>query len=203
MLLASALLVTAVAGAGPPTGPSDHAATVARGRPSLQCRIVDLHPRAARRRGARQEREALARSRARARAALARQGRNRRGEAKRRGPYYSAARTLRLELRVAVSRRLPDNARVELRLFTPRGHLYQTLRAVVPPPTEPKPPRAEPVPASSRRRRPPRTTPHVLTAAVPVAGTSIVNHSLYGRWTVAPQVDGEPCGDPVGFWIGE
>jgi len=48
-----------------------------------------------------------------------------------------------------------------------------------------------------------RTPPRALTAAVPVAGTAIVNHSLYGPWTVEPRLDGQPCGPPVRFWIGE
>jgi len=97
----------------------------------------------------------------------------------RRGRYYSAASTLDLDLGVAVGRGVSEEARVQLRLLTPRGHVYQTIAA-----------RGS-------------DTPRRLRGSVPVAGTAIVNHSLYGRWTVEPLLDGQSCGDPVSFWIGE
>ena len=124
-----------------------------------------------------------------------------RREATRRGRYYSAARTLDLELGVVVRRDVSPSARVELRLLTPRGHLYQTLRLAAAP--EARSSRSAVKPASSRERTSPRAQPGALTAALPVAGTAIVNHSLYGEWTAEPRLDGEPCGVPVRFWIGE
>ena len=41
-------------------------------------------------------------------------------------------------------------------------------------------------------------------ATLPVAGTSIVNHSLYGRWKVLAHLDGSPipCAPARAFWIG-
>jgi hypothetical protein len=105
------------------------------------------------------------------------------------GPRFSAARTIDLRLGAVLRRRVAPAARLELRLYTPRGHLYQTLRAT--PPTSPPPtgfvPR-EPLP---------------WTAALPVAGTAIVNHSLYGRWRVEPHLGGDPrpCGPAQVFWI--
>lgn len=118
-------------------------------------------------------------------------------EATRGGRYYSAARTLDLELGVVVRREVAPDARVELRLLTPRGHPYQRLRVARA--AEARSPRT----ATSRERTAPRATPRALTATLPLAGTAIVNHSLYGEWTVEPWLDGEPCGPSVRFWIGE
>ena len=69
---------------------------------------------------------------------------------------------------------------LELKLFTPKGHLYQTLA----------------VPAASTasgtagtpKRRPRYQT---LTARLPVAGTTIVNNSLYGTWKAEAYLEGE------------
>jgi len=215
MLLSTVVLATAMAGAGAPSASAgDEAASVNRRRPANQCRIVDPSPRRAGRRGAEEDGAALQRSRARAFAALRRsQGdawaalprgeRRRQREEIRKGRFYSAATTLDLELGVVVRRSVPSDAWVELRLLTPEGHLYQTLRVAASSPAEAKSARAAGKPASSREGRSARATPPALTAAVPVAGTAIVNHSLYGQWTVEPRLDGQPCGAPVRFWIGE
>ena len=42
-----------------------------------------------------------------------------------------------------------------------------------------------------------------MSAALPVAGTSITLSSLYGRWTVQAYLDGqpEPCGPATRFTI--
>jgi hypothetical protein len=108
-----------------------------------------------------------------------------RSRAVRVGPSFSAARTVDLPLAAVVRRNTPAE-RLELRLYTPKGHLYQMLRATPPPDTE----------AGSQTRAP-------WTAVLPVAGTAIVNHSLYGRWRVEPHLDGNPrpCGPPQLFYI--
>ncbi len=102
---------------------------------------------------------------------------------------FSAARTIDLQLAFVVRRHASPDARLELRLYTPKGHLYQTLRA------------ARPSPSSTPG--PVRSTRDPWTAALRVAGTAIVNHSLYGRWTVQPHLDGNPhpCGSAQPFWI--
>ena len=43
----------------------------------------------------------------------------------------------------------------------------------------------------------------VVTATLPVAGTSITMSSLYGRWSVEPHLDGQPgpCGPAARFTI--
>jgi hypothetical protein len=148
-----------------------------RVRPTGECRVVRFSPVFA------VETEPGAAKARRARRRMARWRR------------FSAARTLDLQFGVRVRRRVETDARLELRLYTPRGHLYQTLRA-------------EGVAASSdsstsdryarlRRIFRPRT------ATLPVAGTAIVNHALYGRWTVEPHLDGSPtpCGRARPFWI--
>jgi len=114
-----------------------------------------------------------------------------------RGPLYSAARTLDLELGVLLRRDVPPDARVELRVYTPKGHLYQTLRALPPAPT---PPGASSRPAAGASR-----APSAWTGTLPVAGTAIVNHSLYGEWRVEPHLDGSPrpCGEAWAFRIGQ
>jgi len=107
---------------------------------------------------------------------------------------FSAARTIDLSLGAELrphsfrdARRFLDQG-VELRLYTPKGHLYQTL--ALRPPAPPA-------------RRTERLAPNVWTGVLPVAGTAIVNHSLYGRWRVEPHLAGrpEPCGDAASIWI--
>jgi hypothetical protein len=200
MRLAAVVLVAAAAGSGVAPAPAGAEADgAARRPPSGACRVVEPSPRRAARRPALRERAALLRSRTRLEAALAADPRTARLPAIGRGPFYSAARTLDLELGVTVGRSVPAGAGVELRLFTPRGHLYQTLslRASLPPETS-----SEAGSPAARRRPGP---PGLLIAALPVAGTAIVNHSLYGPWTVEPHLadDPRPCGDAVRFWIGE
>jgi hypothetical protein len=79
--------------------------------------------------------------------------------------------------------------RLELRVLTPQGHLYQTLVAD---------PRGHRVSASRGLRM--RGRGRVL-ATMPVAGTSVTQRGLFGRWSVVPHFDGEsrPCGPAVAF----
>lgn len=102
------------------------------------------------------------------------------------GPRFSAAQTLDVRLEAVPRRGALADAILELRVYTPRGHLYQTVRAL---------PAA--VGASGGKAAP-------WTAVLPLAGTSIVNSSLYGQWRVEPHLDGSlrPCGPAERFWVG-
>jgi hypothetical protein len=112
---------------------------------------------------------------------------------------FSASSTLDLQFRVTLRRNVASGSRVELDVLTPQGHLYQRLRAVaaLPPPAEPAPraPMAE--------ARPPAPPAPQAVATLLVAGTAIVNHSLYGEWRVEPRIEGDPrpCAPASRFWI--
>ena len=111
--------------------------------------------------------------------------RNKKGK-KRKTARFSASQILDLELEV----RLPAKQfkeqhigrhKVALKLYTPSGSLYQTLVL----------PFVVDTPGATNEAR-------YLSASTtfPVAGTSIVTSSLYGRWTILSYVDGDTkrCG---------
>lgn len=83
---------------------------------------------------------------------------------------------------------------VRVRLFTPRGKLYQVLHAV-----------AEPQPASEAGRNRRRSRRHMrsLVARFPVAGTQITSYALFGEWRAEAYLnDAEsPCIHPLEFVI--
>ena len=94
---------------------------------------------------------------------------------------FSAAEVLDLEFQVVIPAAASlAGRRLELKLFTPKGHLYQTLAV----------PAANQTPGTSGapKRRPRYQT---LTARLPVAGTTIVNNSLYGTWKAEAYFEGE------------
>jgi len=108
-----------------------------------------------------------------------------------RAPRYSAAKVDDLEITATLAPQVRGEHRLALKVFTPRGHLYQTLRV--------------PVTASSlpaRGPRPPSRT-QKISARLPVSGTLIVTSSLYGRWRVVPYLDDSaaPCGRELRFEI--
>lgn len=170
LLLALALMAPALAGSASDT---EHPRAAVRVRPTGECRVVGLTPVLA------VETDPGAEKPWRVKLRMVRRRR------------FSAARTLDLQFQARTHRRVEPDARLELRLYTPKGHLYQTLRVESPeaPPSDPH--------ARLRRILRPRV------ATLPVAGTAIVNHSLYGRWTVQPYLNGTatPCGGPQRFWI--
>ncbi len=93
---------------------------------------------------------------------------------------FSASRVYDLQLRALVMRRMVAGPHLlELRLYTPNGHLYQALSV----------PFSDGWPA--------------VNATLPVAGTAIMTSSLYGRWRVEPHLDGSsvPCGRSRSFVI--
>ncbi len=104
---------------------------------------------------------------------------------------YSATKIQVLTFSAMVAPQVRGEHRLALRLYTPRGHLYQTLSVPFV------------VPDLPRRRHAPPPRPILLSARLPVAGTPIVASSLYGRWRVVPHLDDadEPCGYDHRFWI--
>jgi hypothetical protein len=112
-----------------------------------------------------------------------------------RRPRYSAVATLDLQIRATLRRSVALGTRFAFRVFTPQGHLYQTLPAVATV-------RTAQAGAVGAERLPARWP--TATATLLVAGTAIVNNSLYGAWRVEPHIEGDPrpCAAASGFWIG-
>jgi len=107
-------------------------------------------------------------------------------------PTFSASSILDLELEVALSPALKGQRRLELKVYTPKGHLYQTLSTTV---------KTNAASLDRRKRESPKRT---AAAMLPVAGTTIVTSSLYGEWKVEAILDGEretTCGKPLYFLI--
>lgn len=107
-----------------------------------------------------------------------------------RGARYSATRVDDLEFTATISPQVRGAHRLSLKVFTPRGHLYQTLSASF---------SVSPV---APRKRPPLVAKKV-SARLPVSGTLIATNSLYGRWKVVPFLDDapNPCGRELRFEI--
>jgi len=104
---------------------------------------------------------------------------------------FSAAEVLDLEFQVVIpaSGSLADRP-LEVKLFTPKGHLYQALAV----------PAGVSVPQGTPKRRARYQT---VTARLPVAGTTIVNNSLYGTWKAEAYFAGDrtACAKPRAFVI--
>ena len=109
----------------------------------------------------------------------------------RRNAQFSAANIMDLELEVRFPRKLTGQHELELKVYTPKGNLYQSMS--IPFSAD------EEEPATGRMRR--RTKK--VRATLPVAGTSIVTHSLYGKWKVEAFLDGadKRCTSPRSFVI--
>jgi hypothetical protein len=96
---------------------------------------------------------------------------------------------------------------LELEVFTPRGHLYQTLAV---PFTAPRLSRGARLVDGHPRPIPEQETRAVLhnglrsyevSAVLPVGGTAITANALYGVWQVRPILDGQVCGPTASFQI--
>jgi hypothetical protein len=111
----------------------------------------------------------------------------------RKKPAFSASQILDLELSVTLSRAARDAGTVDLKIYTPKGHLYQTITVPV---ASDEAKQNE----SSGRRQSKRS---FAVATLPVAGTTIVTSSLYGTWRVEAHLDGgtSPCGRAQQFTI--
>lgn len=112
-----------------------------------------------------------------------------------RPPAWKARDVADLEFVLLSTPTRPSEKRpLELRVFTPSGHLYQSLPVAT----------SAPQTASNLgplRPPPPRPKGEGVVVKLPVAGTSVTQRGLYGRWTVAPHFEGEvrACGDAVVF----
>lgn len=137
---------------------------------------------------------------------------------------FSAKKTLDLQLHAYLKgkRKISGDHLLQLKVYTPRGYLYQTLtvpfyrqprKAEKPRPDEfkfepvrivPGFPRALDVQKTQRVRRGRQQYDKVM-ARLPVAGTSITLGSLFGQWTVVPFLDAgtAPCGPMQRFSIRE
>ena len=129
----------------------------------------------------------------------------------------SSRETLDLVLRPRMRLDLQGDHLMEIKIFTPRGFLYQSIalpfvgaaqatrgqQAAAPAPRVvpgyPRPlevQRLVPVQSGTRGE-------YELRARLPVAGTSITQSSIYGTWSVQTFLDGqaEPCGPVTRFAI--
>ena len=106
--------------------------------------------------------------------------------------------------------RFADTHTVEFRIFTPRGHLYQsiTIPFTSDPAAKGKRVKIEgypdPQPVSLLTDVTYLKNKHLLVkVALPVAGTPIISNSLYGQWRAEAYVDDEPvgCAKPALFTI--
>ena len=129
------------------------------------------------------------------------------------GRSFSAARSADLIFHVLFDRSLDEEHVVTLKVFTPNGHLYRRFD----------------VPLSSGNGNPSESARHLpgypypvpvhatrtvmaggrkfesVDVSFPVAGSTIVTSSLYGRWAVEVYLDGaaDPCGKPTFFHLRE
>lgn len=127
---------------------------------------------------------------------------------------FSASRVIDIDLWILFAPgtvpRSPDNL-LEVRLFTPGGFLYQSV--AIPFSSDPVPNRAvkvdgypHPIPVRALREITANGARSFgVPVRLPVAGTSIVTNSLYGRWTAQAFVNGDPvkCSEPLSFVIEE
>lgn len=106
-------------------------------------------------------------------------------------PTFSASSILDLKLEVALSPAVKGQHQLDFKVYTPKGHLYQTISATM---------NAPAASADRRKRESPKRT---ASATLPVAGTTIVTSSLYGEWRVEAFLDGErvACGKSLSFVI--
>ena len=113
---------------------------------------------------------------------------NNRRRRHRRRPSFSAAEILDIEFQVLLPRKPTGDHVLQLKLYTPKGHLYQTLS--VPFSAEEGSDEQATTRSPRRRRR-----GHKVGTTLPVAGTTIVTSSLYGTWKVEAYLDGaqEAC----------
>ena len=117
---------------------------------------------------------------------------------------FSSIRMLDLNLSVRFADGFTGDHLLHLKLFTPKGHHYQTLSVAI---------ASDPKRSKSLRRiegypRPVAVRPlhkvglpslPKVTVSVPVGGTPIVTNSLFGMWTVEAYLDdrGEVCASQV------
>lgn len=105
---------------------------------------------------------------------------------------FSANRITDLEFEAVFGGRIGGSHVLELKLYTPRGYLYQVLTV---PFSAARGGRRRHLPGNPRffRERELRVAgpgTYQVSARLPVAGTWITTNSLYGSWRVEAHVDG-------------
>jgi len=123
-------------------------------------------------------------------------------------PAFSATEILDVVFEANAVGEFVGDAILELKVYTPNGHLYQILTVPVTSKAGkgasqvrvagfPYPLEIQRLSASSEAE----TSLPGVSLSLPVGGTLIVSTSLYGLWEVRPFLDGEAagCGTPVFF----
>lgn len=127
---------------------------------------------------------------------------------------FSATQILDIDFAVvftpgAVKRFSGDHV-VEFRVFTPSGSLYQTIPVSFSSDESKKGKETRvfglpyPVKLQTPKTKSVNNQPHLaISGRIPVAGTPIINNSLYGLWRVEAFIDGEtmPCAGSAAFTI--
>ena len=105
---------------------------------------------------------------------------------------FSAAEIMDIQLQTLVSQKLTGRHSLELKIFTPNGNLYQSMKLQF---DADAPLGNDGAQRASRYQE--------VNALLPVAGTSIVSSSMYGKWTVEAFLDGadQGCSRPRTFVI--
>jgi hypothetical protein len=95
---------------------------------------------------------------------------------------FRATRIVDLQIEATLRGRPKQERMLRLRVYTPRGFLYQVFDL--------------PLDGTDAKKR-------VFEARLPVAGTSIMTSGLYGRWKVVPYLDDQsrPCGGARRFTL--
>ena len=129
------------------------------------------------------------------------------------GRKFSATRSADLIFHVQFDGSLDKDHVVTLKVFTPNGHLYRRYDVPVASGTEKRSQGARslpgypyPVPVkASRTVKVDGRKFESVDVLFPVAGSTIVTSSLYGRWNVEVSLDGaaDPCGKPTFFHLKE
>lgn len=120
---------------------------------------------------------------------------------------FSVAETIDLTFTVLLDESLAGDHVVEVRVFTPRGHLFQSM--AVPIGLDGGEPRVRKVPGYPfpMEERTAHTVEHgnarylAVDLDFAVAGTPIVTSALFGKWRVQAAIDGsrQPCSPPSFF----
>lgn len=125
-------------------------------------------------------------------------------------PIFDVTRFLDLHFDIVLDGGLTGDHIVALELQTPSGHLYQRIE--IPMTTEvgggdqkrrlPGLPNPVPIQLAVRRQSN-GLNQWMIGSDLPVAGTSIVNNSIYGRWSLQLYLDGQAleCEGDCGFWL--
>ena len=141
-------------------------------------------------------------------------------EAPRQRVSFSATKILDLEFGALLRSRISGEHVLNLKVYTPKGHLYQQLdvpfrgrattgTASAEVASAPRMRRVDgyPQPLPEQElvlaRTPTGQRAYRVSTRLPVAGTSIMASSLYGKWRVVPHLDGslKACGAAAAFSI--